>query len=383
MTNNLNKYSPEFLNPDSSVIEESRRLRRILPPMSPWHYGWKYVDELSRFNNKDIPAPTSQQLTELKIKIVLEISNKSNGQLSLNEIYETVSPTVDRAIDLAAENPAVFDFFMSTDYIASHGVYEVLGAVIKEPSVYASEFFIPWRVNSVPRAECLEFAYGYAPDWFGNMRKIPPNDLSYYLAFMDPLFGGIIDRGVKVVEWLKEEKPKKIIFAPAGLAPEFRHLGLTLDKNQTAVLIDRDPTIEYDVILSQLPFRSQISTIQGDLIKDLRDPRCIGADALVCTGFLTYVWDKLPALVSLFRQILRPGGTLILDANASHWVLPRNEAVSFYQPMKTFETGADVENSLCRAFAANTMSARSVERYTCHGTDDRPTEFVFRIKMPY
>lgn len=378
------KYSPEFLTP-SNMLDESRKTRKILPPMSSWHYGWKYVDELARFESKTIPAPTEQEIDNLRTEIILNLVYHYGAPICAFHPYqlpEEVEKTLRAALELAATNPAVYDFFMSTDTVASRGVSEALKVRMEKPSVFASEFFIPWRVNSVPRAECLEFAYGFAPDWFGNLRKIPETDLSYYLAFMDPLFGGIVDRGAKVVEWLNEEKPKKTIFAPAGLAPEFRHLGLTLEKDQTAILIDRDPTIEYNEILAELPFKSQLTTLQGDLLEQLHDPRCLGADVLVCTGFLTYCWDKLPALIGLFRKILRPGGTLILDASADHWVVPRNKAVSFYLPMTTFSTGYAAEESLRCAMRQNAIPGYTLERYTCHDTEDKPTEFVFRFRMP-
>ncbi|MBQ6130365.1 class I SAM-dependent methyltransferase [Candidatus Saccharibacteria bacterium] len=384
LTENTGKYSPEFLTPHN-VLTESREMRQKLPPMSPWYYGWKYVDELNRFQAGDIPAPSQTMIDELWAKIILNFIRNYGAPICAFQSYrlpDGVEATLNAALELAANNPAVYDFFMSTDQTACRGVKKVTGATIKEPSVFASEFFIPWRVNSVPRAECLEFAYGFAIDWFGRLRKIPETDLSYYLAFMDPLFGGIVDRGAKVVEWLNREKPEKIIFAPAGLAPEFRHLGLTLDERQTAVLIDRDPTIEYDEILVGLPFKNQITTIQGDLLEALHDSRCLGADALVCTGFLTYCWDKLPAIIGLFRKVLRPGGTLIIDASADHWVVPRNKAVSFYLPMTTFRAGAEAEASLLRALARNSIPGCTLERYTCHDTESRPTEFVFRVKMP-
>ncbi|MBR3180860.1 hypothetical protein IKF63_02150 [Candidatus Saccharibacteria bacterium] len=365
---------------EKRVYENSKFFRQLLPPMSPWSYGWMRTAHLENRDAGLVPNPSERELTILKNLII-----ESHASDIILEDADLFNKTVEGAINLVRNNPALYDFLMETDSAAAYAMEQITGLKVAKKAIYESDFFIPWRVNSVPRAECLEFAYGIARDFTGKMRKIPKIDISFYLSMADPMFGSIVDRGEKTVEWLNREKPERIVFAPAGMIPELRHFGFTPDADQKILLVDKDVTINYGKLLADLPFRknnfSYIYTDIADLLKNIW-PAIIGTNAFVMVGFATYIWDTaLENILLSLRRLMNPNGFLIMDVNATHFVLERNKAVSFYLPMKTFATLEEATESLFKKLQAAGIPTKNVESATFTDVNGLPTSFHFLIPM--
>ncbi|MBQ9402986.1 class I SAM-dependent methyltransferase [Candidatus Saccharibacteria bacterium] len=286
-------------------------------------------------------------------------------------------------VKLAVENPALYDFVLDTDCDEYWNIVDPEGKV-KNRSRLASEFFIPWVAVCVPRSIALEVVYGYGIDIYGNYREIPQDDPFYYFVYKNELFAAIAERGIATVGFLGEIHPKKIGFLAAGMAPEFRHLGLRLSKDQEAILADNDPTINSADLLKNLPEKDQITYLEGEsgnLINILSSDVLKGSDAIIANGIICYVWDRFPQILGAAKRLLNPGGTFIFELYPKHWEWARNRDIKgFYLPLKLFESNKDAENSV--KSVAKSLGIEDIS--TLYYFDDFNNEIMvlFKVTMP-
>ena len=286
-------------------------------------------------------------------------------------------------VKLAVENPALYDFVLDTDCDEYWNIVDPEGK-IKNRSRLASEFFIPWVAVCVPRSIALEVVYGYGIDIYGNYREIPQSDPFYYFTYKNELFNAIAERGIATVDFLTETHPKKIAFLAAGMAPEFRHLNLTLDSDQEAILADNDPTIDSVSLLKDLPDKDRITYLEGEagnLTKVLSSGALKGCDVIVANGIMCYIWDKFPQVLGAVKQLLNPGGTFIFELYPKHWEWARNRDIKgFYLPLKLFESNKDAEDKVRKT--AENLGITDIS--TLYYFDDFNKEIMvfFRITMP-
>ena len=348
--------------------------------MLDYGYYWKLLpsmqkEELFTKYTESIGYRDANYLWE-KIK---EYHNLDDPEKSEGEI-QFAKRTCDKFVKLAIENPPLYDFVLDTDCDEYWDIIDPEEKV-KNRCRLASEFFIPWVAIEVPRAIALEVVYGYGLDIYGEYRKIPETDPFFYFVYKNDLFKAIAERGIITIDWLNHTSAKKIGFLAAGMAPEFRHLGLELERDQEAILIDNDPTINPDELFKDLPFKNQITYIQEDLTKAIAESELKDSDVVVANGIICYVWDKFPQILGAIKNQLKPHGTFIFELYPHHWEWARNRDIKgFYLPLKLFsniDEAVDAVRKTAKLFGITDISS-------CRYYDDFGNEIMvmFRITMP-
>ena len=286
----------------------------------------------------------------------------------------------DKFVKIAVENPALYDFVLDTDCNEYWEIMDPDGK-IENRCRLASEFFITWIAIEVPRAIALEVVYDYGIDIFGRYRRIPEYDPFFYFVYKNDLFKAIAERGLKTIQLLNLQRPKKIAFLAAGVAPEFRHLGFELHKYQRAILIDNDPTIDADDLLKDLPFKDRITYAQEDIFKAISEQKLKDCNAVVANGIIPYVWNMFPQLLGTLVNQLKPKGTFIFELYPHHWEWARNRDIKgFYLPLKLFkdcdEASAAVEK------IAGLFGIKDVSSYRYYDDFNNEIMIQFRLTMP-
>ena len=348
-------------------IEMWKKYRTTLPPMKKEDLFIKYAEsagqrdksylweEIKRFHNLDDPSKTRDSL-------------------------EFARTACTKFVNLAVENPALYDFVLDTDCDEYWDIVDPKHKV-KNRSRLASEFFIPWVAVEVPRSIALEVVYGYGLDIYGNYRKIPKSDPFFYFVYKNELFAAIAERGIATTEFLKELKPEKTTFLAAGMAPEFRHLGYKLNPGQEVILVDNDPTIDSKELLKDLPFKDQITYLEENLTTAITRPDLAGQDVIVANGIICYVWEKFPQILAAVKKLLKPHGTFIFELYPKHWEWARNRDIKgFYLPLKLFENCSEAEDAVTKI--ANKLGIYSVTSYWYYDDFKNEIMMLFRIEMP-
>lgn len=343
--------------------------RAKLPPMDKEHYYDAYKEQ----NVTDIGIERLR--SDILRTLRLDFDILSDEQLS------EIKRTINRFLVKTIRSPALFGYI----YDDNHEAFKILDPEGETEKTYhynyASEFYIPWAVNSVPQSIALEVVYGYSVDFMGKMREIPPTDPSFYIAVKDALFAAIWERGIQIIEWLKDANPEKIAFMAAGWAPEFRHLGYKLNPGQEAYLYDNDTTINYDQILSELPFRNQIHSNNSGIAVGLDELESNRPDAMIASGIISYIWDQFPAFLHQAKSLIAPGGFLALELYPKHWEWERNRDIGgFYLPLKLFESVEHANDALFELAKAEGLE--DIDYSISYDDFNQPIMIVYRIRMP-
>lgn len=286
----------------------------------------------------------------------------------------------EKFVKIAIENPALYDFVLDTDYDEYWDIMDPKG-VVENRCRLASEFFIPWIATLVPRAIALEVVYGYGVDIYGKYRKIPETDPFLYFTYKNDLFKAIAERGLKTIELISQQHPKRIGFLAAGMAPEFKHLGLSLKKNQSAILVDNDPTINPDELFNDLPFKNRITYVQEDISKAVAKQKFKGCDTVVANGIICYVWHLFPQLLGAMVSQIKSGGSFIFELYPHHWEWARNRDIKgFYLPLKLF--GSSDEAAQAVESTARLFGIKGISSYRFYDDFDNEIMIMFRLTMP-
>lgn len=286
----------------------------------------------------------------------------------------------EKFVKIAVENPALYDFVLDTDYDEYWNIVDPKGEVENRCRL-ASEFFIPWIALEVPRAIALEVVYGYGVDIYGKYRAIEKHDPFFYFTYKNDLFKAIAERGIKTTELLARQRTKKIGFLAAGMAPEFRHLGFTLKKNQSAILVDNDPTINPDELLEGLPFKNQITYIQEDISKAIAEQKFKGCDVVVANGIICYVWNLFPQILGAMINQIKSGGSFIFELYPHHWEWARNRDIKgFYLPLKLFKDSDDASAAV--ETVAKLFGITKISSYRYYDDFNREIMIMFKLTMP-
>lgn len=347
-------------------LEKWNKMRKLLPSMGKEEFFTKYTESCGA-------RDASFLLKEIKKLHAIDNPTKTRGE------REYAKNACNRFVKIAVENPALYDFVLDTD----DEYWKIVDPnhKIEKRSRLASEFFIPWIANEVPRAIALEVVYGYGIDIYGNYRKIPQTDPYYYFVFKNELFAAIMERGIATVGFLNALQPNKVAILGAGMAPEFRHLGYSLKPGQHAILIDNDPTIVSDVLLKDLPFKSQINYIHSDIDKALYSSKLKNLDALTAPGLICYMWDKFPQILTIAKQIIRPGGAFIFELYPHYWEWPRNRDIKgFYLPLTLFDSIAQAEAKVKEI--GKYLGITNIKSQRFHDDFGNETMVLFKLTMP-
>ena len=284
-------------------------------------------------------------------------------------------------VDLAVENPALYDFVLGTDCDEYWDIVDPKKEV-KNRCRLASEFFIPWVAVEVPRSIALEVVYGYGLDIYGEYRAIPETDPFNYFVYKNELFAAIAERGIKTIELLDSIRPKNIMFLAAGMAPEFRHLGYTLKRGQRVVLIDNDKTINTTELLAELPFKKQMQYIQENLTDAIKWPELKGQDVIIANGIMCYLWDKFPQVLAAVKGLLKPHGTFIFELYPMHWEWARNKDIKgYYLPLKLFSSFTEARKAVEIAAGKIGIQPNAISSYYYYDDCENETMVVFKITM--
>lgn len=288
--------------------------------------------------------------------------------------------TCEKFVKIAVENPALYDFVLDTDYDEYWEIMDPENKVENRCRL-ASEFFIPWIATLVPRAIALEVVYGYGIDIYGEYREIPETDPFLYFTYKNDLFKAIAERGIKTIELLDKQRSKKIGFLAAGMAPEFRHLGLELKKRQSAILVDNDPTINPEDLLKDLPSQDRITYVQEDISKAVAEQKFKGCDAVVANGIICYVWNMFPQLLGAMVSQIKSGGSFIFELYPHHWEWARNRDIKgFYLPLKLFEDSDEAAQAVENA--TKLFGITKISSYRYYDDFDNEIMIMFRLTMP-
>ena len=348
-------------------IEKWKDYRNSLPSMRKEDLFIKYAESAGQRDKSFL-------WEEIKKLHNLDDSTKSSDSL------EFARTACAKFVNLAVENPALYDFVLDTDCDEYWNIIDQKGKV-KNRSRLASEFFIPWVAVEVPRSIALEVVYGYGLDIYGNYREIPKTDPFFYFVYKNDLFAAIAERGIATTRILNELKPRKMAFLAAGMAPEFRHLGYTLKRGQKAILIDNDPTINSTDLLKDLPFKNNITYLEENITTAITNPELKGQDVIVANGIICYVWDKFPQILGAVKNLLNPHGTFIFELYPKHWEWARNRDIKgFYLPLKMFENCDEIHDAV--AEIAEKLGIKSIASYRYYDDFDNEIMMLFKLTMP-
>ncbi|MBQ6127644.1 class I SAM-dependent methyltransferase [Candidatus Saccharibacteria bacterium] len=338
-----------------------------LPPMKKEDLFIKYAESAGQRDKSNL-------WEEIKKLHNLDDATKSSDSL------EFARTACAKFVNLAVENPALYDFVLDTDCDEYWDMIDPEGKVVNR-SRLASEFFIPWVAVEVPRSIALEVVYGYGLDIYGNYREIPKTDPFFYFVYKNELFTAIAERGIATTEILNELKPKRLAFLAAGMAPEFRHLGYCLEPDQQAILVDNDPTINSTELLKDLPFKNQITYLEENLTKAITMPELSGQDAIVANGIMCYIWEKFPQILAAIKALLKPGGTFIFELYPKHWEWARNRDIKgFYLPLKLFKDCDEASDAVEKV--ANAVGFSSVKSCRYHDSFNKEIMILFKLTAP-
>ena len=348
-------------------IQKWQDCRGIFPSMSKKDLFFKYAESAGQRDKAFL-------WEEIKRLHNLDDSTRSSDSI------EFAKTACAKFVDLAVENPALYDFVLDTDCDEYWDIVD-RERKVKNRSRLASEFFIPWVAVEVPRSIALEVVYGYGLDLYGNYRKIPKEDPFNYFVYKNELFVAIAERGIMITHILKNLHPKKILFLAAGMAPEFRHLGYTLDEDQTAILVDNDHTINSEELLKDLPFKNQIKYIEENLTTAIMRPDLRGQDVVVANGIICYVWNNFPQILAAVKSLLKPGGHFIFEVYPKHWEWARNRDIKgYYLPLHLFESCNEALAAI--EHVARTLGITDISHYRYYDDFKKEIMILFDLKMP-
>ncbi|MBQ3469600.1 hypothetical protein IJH16_01345 [Candidatus Saccharibacteria bacterium] len=354
-------------------INKWRDWKEKLPPMDKARHFDYYVESAPIMDAK-----------KLKRDLIESLHGETLTEYQNNpEVRAHIEAVIDKFINIAMTSKVLYGTIYDTDLKS----WEVIDPDGKIPPNrrwrIASEFFVPWIAESVPRSIALEIVYGYGVDITGKYRKMGLEDPFFPYAIKDDLFTGIMERGLFTVDRIIEEKPEKIGFLAAGMAPEFRHLGLALDSGQTAFLVDSDKSIDTEKLLQDLPFKDQIEYLQDDLVIGLRDPRMYQTNVLVANGIISYIWDKFPQILEAIKRVVTPGGLFIMELYPIFWEWERNRAIrGFYLPLTLFKSIEDANEQLFGILKAAGIDTNLTTYKITKDDFDTPIMVTYGIRMP-
>ena len=301
---------------------------------------------------------------------------------------EAADRTTERFVKKALENPVLYAFVYDTDE-AAWAVMDPSHRVINPKYRWrlGSEFFVPWVANLVPHSIALEVVYGYGVDAVGDYRPISSCDPYFYFVFKNELFAAIMERGLTAVKWLKEKRPEKMVFLGAGMAPEFRHLGLTLEAGQHALLVDNDPTIDPNWLFEKLPFKDQLRYLKSEFSAAFFEPEMKGAEAVVAMGFISYIWkndgEAFRYLLGAAKKMMAPGGIFIFELYPEHWEWARNKAISgFYLPLHLFPNFSTATDEVVKAMESVGIPSENLEFIPSFDDFGKELMMTYKIQMP-
>lgn len=296
------------------------------------------------------------------------------------ESLEFARSSCAKFVEIAVNNPALYDFVLDTDTDKYWDIVDPEHKVENRCRL-ASSFFIPWIAVEVPRSIALEVVYGYGLDLYGNYREIPKSDPFFYFTYKNDLFAAIAERGIKTTELLRELNPKKILFLAAGMAPEFRHLGFTLHENQQATLVDNDPTINSIELLKDVPFKENITYLNENIISAIVRPELKNQNAIVANGIICYLWEEIVLILSAIYNMLDSGGSFIFEAYPKHWEWERNRIIKgYYLPLKLFSSCDEAERRVKKL--ATEIGFKEIESFRYYDDFNNEIMILFKITKP-
>lgn len=352
--------------------------RNELPPMDEYNFYTKYLGH--------------GELSEDELRKLRKDIYDAFSQTTAYEYYgwgeatqKVMDQKVEKFVQKVKAHPPLYHFVYDTDH-AAMALLDSEKTRVYPPcsSRLGSDFFINWIADQVPRSIALEVCYGFGEDLAGEYREFPETDPFRYFTYKNDLFVAIVKRGLKSVEWIREEEPKRILFLGAGMAPEFRHLGLTLEPGQEAFLVDNDPTINPERLLSGLEFGEQMTYLKTDFKLALLNPTLDDLDMMVANGFISYVWDThFQTILMMAQKKLKPGGSFVFELYPDHWEWWRNKSIGgFYLPLKLFPSIDEATEALFRELKLANIPTETVDIESTYDDFGKELMVQYRIRMP-
>ena len=367
---------------DYTSLLSWQKWRSALPSMDEENFYRKYLREIE---SPGFFVDQNKLRRDIFNSYPLEFKKLYDESAS---VRASVDATVERFVTAAKNSPALYAFVYDTDE-AAWALMDPDRRIVNPKRRWrlGSEFFVPWVANLVPRSVALEVVYGYGVDAAGNYRKIEPTDPYFYFVFKNELFAAIMERGMTAVSWLETKKPEKMVFLGAGMAPEFRHLGLTLAPSQRALLVDNDPTINPDWLFQDLPFKSQLRYLKNEFSAAFFEPEMRGAEEVVAMGFISYIWrnddEAFAYLLGAVKKMMRPGGIFIFELYPEHWEWQRNKAISgFYLPLRLFKNFRSATDNVYRVMRSLSISSNNLEFVPSYDDFGNELMMTYKITMP-
>ncbi|MBQ3292792.1 hypothetical protein IJG93_00575 [Candidatus Saccharibacteria bacterium] len=204
-----------------------------------------------------------------------------------------------------------------------------------------SNFFFPWLINIFRSpATALEMSYGAGTDLHGNwIRNVPENDPIDYFVRNDPTFVYNRERQLYLanlasclrdVAFDSDEK-KKIVDFGAGMLAWVRWHGFVPQPHQIEIYAyDKDPSIRPETLfpgedLEALGIRYK----HGDLMVQVRNHECDGADLAILGGVASYIPPDIFAekVVKAIYALLNHGGIFFYDLQVKCPYLERSMSI--------------------------------------------------------
>lgn len=217
----------------------------------------------------------------------------------------------------------------------------------------ASDFFFPWLVNVwTSPSLALEMSYGYGIDVRGKWRKAVGDPIDYFVN-NDPTFVYNRERQLFVANLATEAKlaipPRgtgKIVDLGAGRLAWVRWHGFIPEPLKLEILaFDKDPTIDIKETFMQSHFvnnpeRLGIIYGHGDLMTELHNPSCAGANLVILGGVASYFPLEMfkSQIVATMHKMLKPDGVFFFDLQLDCPYYRRSVAVFDWPEMKLAES---------------------------------------------
>ena len=243
-------------------------------------------------------------------------------QEKLDEIWKVVGKKVE-------ENAGLAEFILDFD-----------GA--------ASDFFFPWLISMKSPSLALEMSWGNGYDTRGHWRRAVGDPIDYFVS-NDPTFVYNRERQLFVANLVTEVKlaipPRgtaKVVDLGAGRLAWARYHGFIPDPLKLEILaFDKDPTIDITETFMRshfvcAPERLGITYGHGDLMTELHNPSCKGANLAILGGVASYFPLQMfqSQVVAAVYKLLKHGGAFFFDLQLDCPYYRRSVAVFDWPAMK-------------------------------------------------
>ena len=267
------------------------------------------------------------------------VSSSFNYQIEPYNLFvesEDVNAMVAKLAKVSTAEPSVIsaNAALLTELLKDPGMYSFF-----EYEVQGSELFASWILHFT-EAVYSAVAFGFAPDFSGNLKRISASDPLFRYFIRDPALAFLRERTLENSKLAQSSEHVAVL--GAGYLPEFTLVkGYTFKPspkpNVNVPSVQRVSAFDSDSSVSRVDVLSHAYANHGasdkiainyatDNIESvISDPRHRKEyDTVIINDLMPISFKELRRYIVAAYEMLAPGGQLAFDIKVKHWVWERN-----------------------------------------------------------